>query len=374
MPLTTDGRWTAEPAGTASYTTRIVVYRPSAVKRFSGTVVFEWLNVSVGSDVAVDWSAADNEMIRRGIAWVGVSAQASGVAALRGADLDRYQSLDHAGDSYSYDIFSQAARLFQVKGREFLGGAKAERLVAVGQSQSAGRLVTYVDAVQPMANIFDGVLIHSRGARGTPLAEEPLPVVPVPDDTIVRRDLDVPVLIVQDETMLVMFGSYRVRQRDTKRLRLWEIAGTAHADYYATALGPNDTGDGSAERSLLDVTGRSTLCAQLTNAGPQYAVLQAAFRQMDRWVRQGTPPPRAPRLTLEAGSTPTIKRDDRGIALGGIRTPLVEVPIVSLRGDGNAGAGLCPQAGSTMPFDDATLTAALRLARRVREGISQGHG
>ena len=44
-PLTVDGRWTVRPSSHAPFTTRIVVDRPTA-RRFNGTVVVEWLNVS----------------------------------------------------------------------------------------------------------------------------------------------------------------------------------------------------------------------------------------------------------------------------------------------------------------------------------------
>src|SRR5580698_6121830 len=70
-----DGHWTATPAGTAPYKTRIVVLRPKDAHRFNGTVVVEWLNVSGGVDGAADWFMAHREMVRSGMAYVGVSAQ-----------------------------------------------------------------------------------------------------------------------------------------------------------------------------------------------------------------------------------------------------------------------------------------------------------
>ncbi len=86
--LGSDGKWTATPAATASYTTRIVVNRPIDAKKFNGTVVAEWFNVSAGYDGAPDWTAAHNQLIRDGYAWVGVSAQAVGLNATKNADPD----------------------------------------------------------------------------------------------------------------------------------------------------------------------------------------------------------------------------------------------------------------------------------------------
>ena len=80
-PLTSDGAWSVTPGDTAGYKTRILVNRPIDPKKFNGTVVVEWLNVSGGLDAAPDWIARAHEIIRDGCAWVGVSAQNVGVEA-----------------------------------------------------------------------------------------------------------------------------------------------------------------------------------------------------------------------------------------------------------------------------------------------------
>ena len=56
-PLTKDGRWTAKPASTAPYKTRIVVYRPADPSHFDGTVFVEWLNVTAGFESSPDWQS-----------------------------------------------------------------------------------------------------------------------------------------------------------------------------------------------------------------------------------------------------------------------------------------------------------------------------
>ena len=82
-PLGADGKWNAVPLpggpGSAAYSTRIVVHRPIEPTGCSGTVAVEWLNVSAGFDSAPDWLAAHNTLIRDGVVWIGVSAQAVGV-------------------------------------------------------------------------------------------------------------------------------------------------------------------------------------------------------------------------------------------------------------------------------------------------------
>ncbi len=151
------GKWTATPAATAPYTTRIVVNRPIDAKKFNGTVVVEWFNVSAGYDGAPDWTAAHNQLIRDGYAWVGVSAQAVGLNATKNADPDRYQALSHPGDSYSYDIFSQTGQAVRKSAGTVLGGLKPKKVLGDGESQSAFRLTTYVNAIHPLVNVYDGV-------------------------------------------------------------------------------------------------------------------------------------------------------------------------------------------------------------------------
>jgi Alpha/beta hydrolase domain len=74
-----NGRWTAKPAETAPYETRILVRRPASPAKFNGTVVVEWLNVSFQADVDPDYLYESQQLLKQGYAWVGVSAQQLGV-------------------------------------------------------------------------------------------------------------------------------------------------------------------------------------------------------------------------------------------------------------------------------------------------------
>ena len=85
-PVDNDGKYSAVATSTAPYTTRAVVMRPINPRRFNGTVVVEWLNVSGGADAGPDWMLGHNELVREGFVWVGVSAQKVGVDALKSAD------------------------------------------------------------------------------------------------------------------------------------------------------------------------------------------------------------------------------------------------------------------------------------------------
>lgn len=366
-PLGSNGRWRVEEAETAPYRTRIVVYQPEDPGRFSGTVAVEWLNVSGGLDAAPDWITIHTELTRTGAAWVGVSAQFIGVEAgaspltplaggLKSIDPERYGSLSHPGDSFSYDIFTQAGQaLLAPRGPDPLGGRTIRKLIAVGESQSAFRLVTYVNAIDPLVRVYDGFFIHSRGGSAAPLSQEPQQRIAAPDVARIRTDVRVPVLTFQTETDLLELGFLPDRQPDGRNLRLWEAAGTAHADTYTLIAGFSDLG---GDPSVAEVVVSSAPipgildCGSPVNSGPQHWVAKAAFRALETWVGGGPAPARAPRLEV-AGDELVL--DEHGNARGGIRTSYVEAPTAVLSGSGQVGSGFCFIFGTTVPFSDAKL-------------------
>lgn len=364
-PLTADGKWTVQPSSQAPYVTRVVVNRPIRDRDFNGTVVVEWLNVTGGVDASPDWMHLHTELTRRGYAWVGVSAQAVGVNALKAPPLGdpaRYAPLTHPGDSYSYDIFSQAGQAIRDDAELILDGLTPRRLLAAGESQSAGRLTTYIDAVHPRTHTYDGFLVHSRiFPGGTPLTQAPLPDVPTPPVTFIRDDLDVPVLVFQTETDA---GGLLSRRPDTPLYRLWEVAGTAHFDLYGLAQGAGDTGNREPVAAWFDSMRHppnqpspNHTCAQPVNTGPQTFVLRAALSALNRWVAHGAPPPSAPRLETVSVQPLQYVLDDNGNVRGGIRTPAVDAPVAKLSGFGNSGTQACQLFGTTTPFTADQLTA-----------------
>ncbi len=366
-----DGKWTAVPGSSAAYKTRILVYMPADPKKFKGTVVVEWLNVSGGLDAAPDWVFTHTELIRDGFAWVGVSAQAVGVeggttifgiqavAPLKVVDPVRYGSLSHPGDSFSYDIFSQTGEAIRhPTSVSPLGTLKLKTVLAAGDSQSAFRLVTYINAIHQSVEIYDGFLVHSRGSLGAPLSQSPQPLITVLGSAPIRDDLDVPVLIFQTETDFGPLNYFPARQADSDMIRVWEVAGTAHADAYGLSIGDTDTGKAAVDTTysapVTSIGMGFITCDLPINAGPQHYVESAAIWALNRWVQKGKAPSHAPLLDAVAGSPATITLDAHGNALGGIRTPQVDAPIATLTGGGQSGP-FCALFGRTIPFDSTTL-------------------
>jgi hypothetical protein len=373
-----DGRWQAAPGDEAPFKTRLVVRRPAKAKRFNGTVIVEWLNVSGGLDAAPDFLFLHRHLMREGAAWVGVSVQKAGIDGgglvpgmpLKQANPKRYAELDHPGDAYAYGIYSEVGRVLRAKGSGPLGKLVAERVLAVGESQSAGFMVSYVNAIDPLDMRYDGFLIHGRPGGAAAIDGTYLRASPDGDVSKasaerteahrIREDARVPVLTVQSETDVVRLGSGRARQPDSKHFRLWELAGASHFDTYgliasqidhegvpiealAAKLAPTDKPMGMAADAAI-------------NSGPQqHYVLNAAIMHLERWVQDGSPPPEAPRLEATDAEAANLVRDENGIVLGGIRTPWVDVPTAALSGDAPGGEGFLFLFGKTLPFDEATL-------------------
>ncbi len=352
-----DGRWEVEPAEQQDYRTRLVVHRPKADQPFSGTVVVEWLNVTSGFDTPPSWGTGHVEIYRENHIWVGVSAQKVGIEGsdrglaplfLKAVNPARYGGLNHPGDSFSYDIFNQVAGLLRdAAANELLGDRDATHLLAVGESQSAGRLVTFINALHPVYNPYDAYIVHSRGGGGSPLAQDPQVEILAPDAPRIRVDINAPVMTFQTETDVVGLGYLAARQPDEGNVLLWEVAGTAHADFYTIVSGRSDK-EGAA--SFAAVVESSSLpgfisCELPFNSGPMHYVFNTALREMDEWMRTGEAPPISPRLEInDQGSYPL---DTNGNVLGGIRTPYVDAPSAVLSGLGNTGDGFCRLFGTT---------------------------
>lgn len=375
-PRGADGRWSAVADRQAEFVTRIVVRRPADPARFSGTAVVEWNNVSGGIDASPDWTLLHRQIIRRGDAWVGVTAQKAGVDGgglvegmhLKAAFPDRYGDLVHPGDAFSYDIFTQAAAA--LRGPDpLLGPLSASRLIAIGESQSAMHLVTYINAVDPLVRLFDGFLVHGRGASGAALdgtafasARRDLSagLREVAAERI-RDDARVPVLVLQSETDVGLLGGGRCAQPDGPRLRLWEIAGAAHADTYLLVAGAQDDGSLSSERLAELMAPTSQLAIGPTekpiNAAPQqHYVGHAALEALDSWVRGGPPPATADRLDMRPDGQGCVVDAD-GLATGGVRTPWTDAPTAIHSGFGQSGGVFGVLFGTTAPLAPGRLEA-----------------
>jgi hypothetical protein len=331
-----NGVWSVSVAQTnVPYTTRLLVRYPTDATKFNGTIVFEWLNDTTGGDQDPLWSQIYQQALRDGYAYVGVTAQAAGMRDLAAWDSARYGSLGSSGDGQSYDIFTQAAQAIRANSAALLGGLSPNRLIGAGDSQSAFRIVTYVNAIQPVTHAFDGFLAIGRAAVGAPLGDGLISTAPLP--ALIRTDNRAPFIQVNTEGDIVELGAGLSRQADNNYLRTWELPGAAHIDAHeatyelATIARDQPTVPVPMCQFGTPISGTGTPLDGINqvNNMPLFEVEDAALVALHKWLAQGIQPPHSPRIstTLFFFVFDVVQRDQYGNALGGIRLPDIQAPI-----------------------------------------------
>lgn len=327
----TDGSLLAEDV---PYRTRIVVRRPTSEARSNGVVLMEWQNVTAGYDLDALWSS--EQITRAGYTWIGVSAQRVGVNQLREWSPTRYGELDVTSDGdwmtdeLSYEIFAQAAEAVRdPEGADPMGGISVDKIIAIGASQSAGRMTVYYDRILPQIEdpVFDGYEFIV-GTAPTRVGDEP--VFHILSETDVRTPAG--------------------RRPDSEVYRRWEVAGSAHSGYegqrYRRPLSERDLPDGAPQYNCL---------VEPFSRVPLHHVIAAAHDHMVDWI-DGEVPPSAPYLEFDGN----VKvRNELGLAQGGIQLSQVEAPTAINTGS-NAGESFCFLFGSYEPLDDETLSELYR--------------
>jgi hypothetical protein len=307
-----DGHWGVQPSqGTETFGTRLLVRRPIDPQRFNGIVVVEWLNTTTGVDLDAGWLLTRKELMREGYAWVGVSAQPEGLDGIKRADPARYAGAHIDSNDLPWDIFSQAGLALKAEQASLLGSRRPLTLLAMGYSQSAVWLNTYINAIAPLSKVYQGFLLHG----GAPMAVWTDTSKGVYLNPKLRADLSAPVLQVQTE-MEVMVSWMLSKTPDTDLHRYWEVTGAAHMhDMVQAQL------KAIAPASLL---GGEQSCIKPVNNLPMERVDQAALHALRLWVTEGKLPPTAPRLVRNGLGF--VKNDDDGNALGGLRLPEIDAP------------------------------------------------
>ncbi len=333
-------------SGDHHYKTRIVVRRPIDADKFNGVVILEWQNVTAGYELDAHWGPSWEHFIRRGYAWVGVSAQKIGVHGFPPAmgenngliawSPTRYGSLDLTDggtvldDSLCWDIYSQAAQAVKhPSGVDPMGGLPVKMVIAAGASQSASLLSIYHNCIHPLHEVVDGFYLLVGGSN-------------------LRTDLDVKVFQYLSETDLGT--GPLLRMADSDHFRSWEVAGAAHSSYVSHLYDePITIRDFGAEVWGSD-------CNQPPFSRVQgYHVINQQYDLLVRWIEKGVAPPKAPKIQFEGLLQARMERDEFGIAVGGIRLPEIEVP-TALNTGTNSGDTFCMLFGTHIPFEPDVMT------------------
>ena len=356
----------------APYTTRILVRKPADPARFNGTVViepFSWFG-----ERAAGWILTRDYLLRRGYAYVGytlnmnapavdpkfVSDTPAEVAAqiaqygrivnfefMRRFDYARYATLGSyydpqrfvrgaAPDPFapqSQGIAAQLARLLKTPAEKGpLAGLDVKRVYVNSWAVTAQVWMDYLDQGRHQAWRMpdETPLIDAYMTGRMAYGEVGGDVVRVPR----HMPDDVPFVTVfsQSEAMHDMIeGIDLPADTDKPKLRYYEVAGMPH-------LRLADLGTEHTEQLAADVgKGDDPKCQTLYDE-PVQLVVSALLDRMDRWVRDGTPMPNAPRLER---SGKTAARDSvTGNMQGGVRPPWIQVPSAAYLTDQETGCGL----------------------------------
>jgi hypothetical protein len=386
------GRNGVKALGEGPYVTRMLVRRPKSDKNFNGTAIVEPLNPSSPVDLPIMWAESYGQFMSDGYAWVGITIKPNTIKSLKKFDPRRYGSLSMpnphsepacgahdinpwaqpttpAGETgLAFDILSQVGLLLKSSSPENPLTRPAARLYMTGQSQTAGYARTY-------ANVFSEMVI---GTRGEPLYDAYLysgsPPWQVPlhqcmkefasgDPRLLTPPAGVPGIEIFTEGDIG--SNVETRRPDSDRrpdlFRRYEIAGASHVDpweqrsFASAADTMQATGQADAIR---DATACEPRGVQLSDF-PVRFVIDAAWRNLDAWVKKRVAAPHGVPLELKTTRGPFVPDqafvlDEYGNAKGGVRSPYVDVPTARWIGAKRGGFG-CFFQGYKYEFDKRRL-------------------
>ncbi|MBS1819408.1 MAG: hypothetical protein JSU08_15865 [Acidobacteria bacterium] len=365
------------------YVTRVLIRRPADRTRFSGTAIVEMLNPSNLFDLNLGWAISGKQMARNGDAWVGITAKPVAIQTLKTFNPARYAALamanplplsdpancttvaaDSARETENgliWDIHTQVGAWLRSRtaSNPLLYRANADaphpvqRLYAWGYSQTGSVLYTYVNAIHPLVvkedgrSMFDAYLIAV--ASGPTAINQCAPAIPAGDPRRFVRDAGVPVVRVMSQSDYLSGIAARRPDSDTPPdlYRNYEIAGAGHAT-------PDELNFAAASADIEK--GGRAVPPMACNEGPRsrfpnWPAFNAILRNLDTWVRTGTPAPHAEPILVQDGK-PVLDRF--GNVIGGIRSPFLEAPTSTWSGN-STGPSFCRIAGHEVPLDRALL-------------------
>ncbi|MDD3935351.1 alpha/beta hydrolase domain-containing protein [Rhodoferax sp.] len=372
-----------------SYATRLLVRYPSDPAKFSGRVFIDILNASSGVDLEDTWRRSWNHMMLSGDAYVGITSKSLTADALKKFDPTRYADINWQVDGKNedglfWDMLSQLGTQLRKPGTGgILGSLKPQFVYLGGQSQSGFYMNTYLTAFTDRLEkagpdgkpLFDGYL-NLVGPGSMPLrSESGVPSVSVPKKLYQVTSVPQIVLMSEAESRFAggggggdfpVFPPYSRRadaNSATDKFRFYEVAGAPHADPTSPII-PINT---EIAKAKADGTGRAPKAYFTGHEEPALHLddfVTGALENLHAWAAKGIPAPAAQSNWMWYSITKDAKgndvydplRDQLGNALGGLRSPLIDVPLYQYLGMGKtATGGTALDWGSMIRFPDTTI-------------------
>jgi len=363
----------------APYATRILVRRPRDAAQFSGNVIVEPVIEARNYDWAFIWALSYEYFMEHGDVFVGVTHMPQQIDALKKFNPERYAALSFANpnpaetcgpqnttsaseEGLHWDVYSQVGALLKSGAAAGpLAGFDDEELYMASHHGHAGTYAATIHALARLENgapVYDGYLLGSSDVTMRLSRCDTAP--PAGDPRQIVRNVDVPVIRVVPQGEVL--GTLATRRSDSDdasdHYRLYEIPGAPRMDkiyFQHLPIVEDQLKAGEpVSNGKWPYNYKCTPDIDLLDFPIKRYVIDGAFANLDRWVRNGTPPPRAERLAVKNPGTPdaAFETDEFGNAKGGVRHTYVEVPVA--RYSGNS-PGQCGSIAMKVPFDWATL-------------------
>ena len=366
-----DGNFETTIRGEGDYVTRMTIRRPADMSKFSGRVVIEIINPTALYDWTAMWAALWERVVANGDIYVGVTSKPAVFPGMIRFDPGRYgrlkfqnpvpvdqQTCGHLPDEKDYspnlskleenglvwDVLTQVGTMFKSKDNPI--GMAAKTVFLTGESQSGNYIITYYKYFHPKAEttvdggkqpVFDGYLLEAATTpEGSPIHQCATPL-PADDPQQAIPGRAAPIMLINSQWD---FFPYRKRHpkpdgdSEADRSRTWELAGSNHGWRWQYLYGDPDHKDLAKGDLLGGSEWTAWSCPADRPEVPLYMAEKAMYEHLIDWVEHGVIPPRAEPITLKSG-TFDVDYDEHGTAKGGLRLPMVAVPINSY-GEGRA--------------------------------------
>jgi len=334
------------------YANRILVRRPENPRRFSGNV-----QVGMGGQSGDTLTWAADYVLANGDAWVWIQISSAAVQIMKSFDPVRYAPLNFPENGLTWDFFAQVGRLLKTQTpANPLNGYDVKHLYANGWSGSAAQLLLYISdgfhnrvRMPDGGPIFDGYLLGEPSGAGR--LSSTAPPIPTSDPRQQVQPRDVPAITLHTRPQ----EPYRRRpdsDAPSDRYRVYEVAGARHFDVRVSRA------YNQPEEAFE--AGGPFGCVHEMSRFPFHFYFQSTLARLDAWAALSVTPPPSQRLELNPSGT--VKLDEHGNPVGGVRSSYLDVPTARYLANTTAPGGslLCGFAGAQERFSPEKLAALYR--------------
>lgn len=339
------------------YKNRILVRYPRDREKASGRVYVDILNATQGYDIEDLWHRISSWCLENGHIYVGITSKPVSVMSLKNFNYERYKDLNWSNgecvpmptisksatipgteEGLFWDMLSQLGMLLRTEqGQKCVGNNPVEFIYLSGQSQSGAYLNTYVSYFDSYIRkcchkpVYDGYFNIAGALVQRTVRQQGT----VGDLKLLPRNMhpsSTPYICITCEGDLFLFNQYvegdllniKIENNDTEdnKCRYYEIPGAPHTNVVCPLLPALEEVDkAGARRPYLDPR-----ILDHINDFPAEYYIRGLLEKLHIWASKGIAPEIVEPMPRSGNN---LKRDEFGNALGGLRSPFLDVPIAT---------------------------------------------